>query len=390
MSLLNACFMSTVFAFLLFGNILGASFATSNQVGTLPVSAYVLTSAICIIPASAIMRRFGRKAGFAVGALFGMLAGVLILIAAAFSDFYILVLAGACVGVLTAASVFLRFAAIEVSVEAHRGKAASLVLCGGILAALFASYLPSVTAEALKIQVPFAVGIVLLALNTLALGISLSTNFKGQTPQDSATVPALRLVSALPDLVRRASFLRAATISALGYSIMILIMNLTPTLLTTICRYPLSTVESVMTYHYLAMFLPFLFSGFLIDKLGESATLLLGIATYFLAIGVFVVSLDETNATLALILLGLGWNLVFIGATAALYRSVPAKCANASQTTSELVTGVLNFLAALAAGYFIKNFDFSVTLILATALTTLLLAVWLMPSRDPRTEGALP
>jgi predicted MFS family arabinose efflux permease len=238
--------------------------------------------------------------------------------------------------------------------------------------------------------VPFAVGIVLLALNTLALCICLSMNFTSGALQNRIATPTLKFVSALPDLVRRPSFLRAAAVSALGYSIMILIMNITPTLLTTICKYPLSTVESVMTYHYLAMFLPFLFSGFLIDKLGESTTLFLGIVAYFLAIGVFLISLEQAYATLALILLGLGWNLVFIGATAALYRSVPAKCANASQTTSELVTGALNFIAALAAGYFIKNFDFSVTLVLATALTTLLLAVWLMPSRDPRTEGALP
>src|SRR5438045_3022179 len=83
MAAINACFMSTVFVFLLFGNLMGDAYARGAQISTLPVSAYVLAAAASIIPISALMARNGRRIGFAVGAASGMLAGILILAAVA-------------------------------------------------------------------------------------------------------------------------------------------------------------------------------------------------------------------------------------------------------------------------------------------------------------------
>jgi len=171
-------------------------------------------------------------------------------------------------------------------------------------------------------------------------------------------------------------------LSAVGYSVMVLIMNSAPALLTTICKYPLATAEATMSYHYLAMFIPFLLSGYILDRLGSNTTVLLGCISYLCSIGLFFASYGEAYVTLSLILLGLGWNFIFIGATAAIVNSVPESLANASQTVSEFSTDALNFLASVTAGIALKYFDFSVTLTLAVSLVTLMLAVWAVPARD--------
>ncbi len=213
--------------------------------------------------------------------------------------------------------------------------------------------------------------------------------FKAPAPQANAGRDLAGFRLKVRALATRVSFLRAVLLSAVGYSVMILIMNSTPALLTTICKYPLSTAEATMSYHYLAMFIPFLFSGYILDRLGSNATILLGCLSYFCSTGLFFASYDEGFVATSLILLGLGWNFIFIGSTAAIVNSVPESLANASQTTSEFSTDALNFLASVTSGVFLKYFDFSVTLTLAVSLVTLMLAVWAVPTRDYLVKDAV-
>ena len=389
MAIVNACLMSIVFSFLLFGNLMGEAYAQGGEISTFPISAYVAAAALSVIPISVLMGRKGRQAGFAVGAVAGMFAGITILAATLYSSFYLVVLAGVFVGVLTAASVFLRFAAIEVSAPAQQGRSASIVLCGGIIAAAFANYLPAPVGDLMKVHIFQGLAVTVFALGTLALAACMLLQFKAPAPQANAGRDLAGFRLKVRALATRVSFLRAVLLSAVGYSVMILIMNSTPALLTTICKYPLSTAEATMSYHYLAMFIPFLFSGYILDRLGSNATILLGCLSYFCSTGLFFASYDEGFVATSLILLGLGWNFIFIGSTAAIVNSVPESLANASQTTSEFSTDALNFLASVTSGVFLKYFDFSVTLTLAVSLVTLMLAVWAVPTRDYLVKDAV-
>lgn len=382
MAVVNGCFMSTVFSFVLFGNLMGEAYARGGQIGTFPISAYVAAAALSVIPVSVLMGRKGRRAGFAVGAIAEMLAGITIFAATLYSNFYLVVLAGVFVGVLTAASVFLRFAAIEISAPAQQGRSAAIVLCGGIVAAAFANYLPALLGDLFDVYVFQGLSITIFGFGTLALAMCMLLQFKVQVAQPNAGLDFSGARLKLRALLARVSFLRAVLLSAVGYGVMILIMNSTPALLTTICKYPLSTAETTMSYHYLAMFIPFLFSGYILDRLGSNTTVLLGSISYLCSIGLFFTSYDEAYVATSLVLLGLGWNFIFIGSTAAIVNSVPEGLANASQTVSEFTTDALNFLASVTAGVALKYFDFSLTLTLAVSLVTLMLAVWAVPVRD--------
>ena len=137
MAFLNACFMTTIFTFVLLGGIIGAEFTTQLSMSTLPISIYVAGAAVSIIPISILMEHYGRRTGFVVGALSGIAGGACILHSALNVSFLTINVAGFVIGVLTASYSFLRFAALEISPEHLHGRSASMVLSGGIVAAFF-------------------------------------------------------------------------------------------------------------------------------------------------------------------------------------------------------------------------------------------------------------
>lgn len=169
MAFLNACFMTTIFTFVLLGGIIGAEFATQPSMSTLPISIYVAGAAVSVIPISMLMEHYGRRIGFAIGALSGIAGGACILYASSSASFLTINIAGFFVGVLTAASSFLRFAAIEISPEHLHGRSASMVLSGGIIAALIGTRMPSIMAHYLHVDIYNSLGISIIAVNVSAL-----------------------------------------------------------------------------------------------------------------------------------------------------------------------------------------------------------------------------
>lgn len=177
MAFLNACFMTTIFTFVLLGGIIGAEFATQPSMSTLPISIYVAGAAVSVIPISMLMEHYGRRIGFAIGALSGIAGGACILYASSSASFLTINIAGFFVGVLTAASSFLRFAAIEISPEHLHGRSASMVLSGGIIAALIGTRMPSIMAHYLHVSIYNSLGISIIAVNVSALIICLIIRF---------------------------------------------------------------------------------------------------------------------------------------------------------------------------------------------------------------------
>ena len=356
MAFLNACFMTTIFTFVLLGGIMGAEFATRLSMSTLPISIYVAGTAVSIIPISMLMDHYGRRIGFVVGALSGIAGGVCILHSSLNASFLTVNMAGFFVGVLTASSSFLRFAALEVSPEHLHGRSASMVLSGGIVAAFFGTRMPTMVESTFHVNVYNGLGISMIAVNVLALVICPIIGFRTSLSRIAKRRYTTSMhVSKLVRLFDNTNFTRAVIACVGGYALMILLMNAAPLIITMIHEHPFQVAESVLTYHYLAMFVPFLVSGYLLDKIGIDQIVYIGLLLLFICVA-FIFILDNILSFYAsLICLGVGWNFLFIGGTTLLFQSISQKESHYGQRVNELLTDVFNFIASISVGFLLFN-----------------------------------
>ena len=150
-------------------------------------------------------------------------------------------------------------------------------------------------------------------------------------------------------------YLRAVITCVGGYALMILLMNAAPLVITIVNKHSFHVAESVLAYHYLAMFVPFLISGYLIDKIGIDRIIRIGLLLLFMCVA-FASGLDNILFFyVSLICLGVGWNFLFIGSTTLLFQSISQKENHYGQRINELLVDVFNFIASISVGFLLFN-----------------------------------
>lgn len=344
LSAAQALFQTVSVLVMTVGALAGSILAPSPEWATAPIAAMFLGTALGTVPASAWMSRVGRRIGFVAGALFGTAGGVFAAAGMIFNSLLLLCLGTFLVGAYQSFAQFYRFAASEVADDAFRPRAISLVLAGGVVAALAGPALarlggdlmvPTYTASFIILAVVSLLGAILL----LGLRIPASP----LAPAESASARSLL------EIMRQPSYLVALFGAASGYGIMILAMTATP-LAMVHHQHGLGAAATVIQLHVLGMFLPSFFTGSLIARFGVLRVMLTGV---LLLTGHVLLTLSGTgfySFAAALVLLGVGWNFLYVGGTNLLTRTYSAAEKAKAQAANDLTIFIVGLMASLSAG----------------------------------------
>jgi len=297
------------------GGLAGQSLASNPCFATLPISLIVLGSMLAATPVSAIMQKYGRRAGFWLGAGCGAIGGAVGAYGLYLASFPIFLLGSFITGVYMSAQGFYRFAAADTASDGFRPKAISYVMAGGLASAIISSQLVKVTSQAMVI--PF-LGTYLAVIAVNVLGSVLfffldiprpkppaATDDRGRSRRELLVTPIIA-VSVICAMV--------------SYALMSLVMTSTP-LAVVGCGFEQNIAADVVSAHVLAMFVPSFFTGHLIARFGVRTIVALGLVILGAAGVVALQGVQLENFFIALILLGVGWNFGFIGATTMLAAS---------------------------------------------------------------------
>lgn len=301
--------MSTVF---IVGGLAGKALATNPCLATLPISATVVGSMLTATPLSGVMQRHGRRAGFVAGAAGGASGAALASLALWWGNFWLFVAGSLLIGIYMSAQGFYRFAAADMASDAFRPKAISWVMAGGLLSALIGPEVVKLTVDSQVI--PF-LGTYLAVIGLNALGVFVFLGLKVAVPP-----PVIR---GTPSGRTRGQLLRDPTIvvamicATVSYALMNLVMTSTP-LAVVGCGYGKADAANVVASHVLAMYAPSFFTGHVIARFGAARVVAVGLVILGGAGVVAMSGFDLMHFFGTLILLGLGWNFGFIGATAML------------------------------------------------------------------------
>ncbi|MES2668018.1 MAG: MFS transporter [Pseudomonadota bacterium] len=287
----------------------GQSLAPNACWATLPISAMVIGSMLTATPISAFMQKHGRRAGFVVGALGGALGAAIGAWGLLTNSFVLFVIGGLFTGIYMSAQGFYRFAAADTASDAFRPKAISWVMAGGLLSAVVGPQLVKATNDA------FVVPFLGTYLAVIALNLGGMFLFAGlKIPRPVPPAHGTPLGRSRADLLRDPRIAVAIICATVSYALMNLVMTSSP-LAVVGCGFKTANAADVVTAHVLAMYAPSFFTGHVIARIGAEKVIAIGLAILAGAGAIAIAGVALPNFFGALILLGIGWNFGFIGAT---------------------------------------------------------------------------
>ena len=301
---------------ILAGSIVGAALAPASTWATLPMALAVVGSAFFTIPAALVMKRIGRKRSFIIAAIVATAAALVAAFAIAAQSFLIfctmMVLLGGC----TAFVQQYRFAAAESVEHSHVGRAISFVLVGGIVAGFLGPEIGRDARDWLGYGA-YSGSFVVLAI-LYAVSVFLLLFMRDTAARKDDNTGAERPLS---KIVVQPTYLAAVFSSAVAFGVMSFVMSSTPLSMHVTDHFSLNNTTLVIQSHIIAMYLPSLFTGFLVERLGTKAMQIIGII--LMAAGIVIAASGHTffNYLTALISIGLGWNFLFVAGTVMLTRS---------------------------------------------------------------------
>lgn len=369
-------FMVASITVMTLSGVVGQQLSPDPGLATLPIAMMMVGTVVSTLPASLYMKRVGRRHGFITGASLGGVAGGLLSFGAiALGSFWLFCAGNLLLGLYQGFAMYYRFAAADVASPAFRSRAISFVLAGGVAAAFLGPWNAS-AATGLIASVPSGGPYLVIALLAL-LAIGLLTQLRvppGGEPQPGETSRPLAAIAAQP------SFRVAVVAGAVGYAIMVLVMTATP-LAMRAQGFEMGQVAFIMQWHVLGMFAPSFVTGGLIARFGVPRILLTG--TLLLTGTVLVANLGASLAHFwaALVLLGIGWNFLFVGGSA-LLSSVHSEAERGKvQGVNDLIIFTLVAVGSLMAGQLLHHLGWEalnlamLPLILLVALASLWLSL---------------
>jgi MFS family permease len=335
LTLCQGLFFTNNVTFIAINGLVGLQLAPLGWMATLPIMAYVGGGALAAPLVARHQRRLGRKRCFQLGLVVAMVSAALCALAAALRSFPLLILATVLAGYYNANGALYRFAAIEVVEVAHKERAISWVLAGGILGGVFGPNLATATRDLLP--QPFTgayvalIGVALLAWLLMRRIDFPPLHAQGTSPSAGRPLRAL---------ARQPTFVIAIVSAALAYGVMNLLMAATPIAMQQ-CGHPFSAAALVLEAHVLAMFTPSFFTGHLIKRMGVLPVMAAGAVLYLGCVLFALSGEDVMHFAGALAALGVGWNFLYIGGTTLFtetYRPEERTTAQAAMDTTVLGT----------------------------------------------------
>ena len=326
------------------GGLAGLMIAPSPALATIPISLIVFGSMTTAPWLSALMQKYGRRVGFFVGALGGALGAGIASLGLYLDNFAVFLIGSYLTGIYMSAHGFYRFAAADSASDDFRPRAISYVMAGGLLSALIGPQLVKFTSDATV--VPF-LGTYLSVVLINLIGVTLFFFLDVPPPKaPSADAPQAR---SRRELLRDPKIAVAIICGMVSYALMNLMMTSTP-LAVVGCGFPTGTAADIVSAHVIAMYAPSFFTGHVIARFGAVRVVALGLFLLALAGVVALMGVELTNFFIALVLLGIGWNFGFIGATAMLTQAHPAHERGRVQGLNDFLVFGCVTLASLSSG----------------------------------------
>lgn len=329
----------------LLGGIVSTTLAPSPALVTLPISLMVVGAAISTIPAALLMRRIGRRRGFMLAAIVAGAGALLAAYALSVGSFALFSFSSLFIGFNGAFVQQYRFAATESVESQFAGRAVSFVLLGGILAGFLGPEVAKRTQNLLDLGLYTGSFVSLAALYGIAL---LLLNFL----KDVAPPAEIQTSKGRPlnEIARQPNYLIAVMAGLVSYGVMTFIMTATPVQMKTINGFNLDQTAWVIQSHIIAMYLPSLISGFLVERFGLFRMMLTGAVLLLACTVIAIYSRELTHFWWALVLLGLGWNLLFVGGTVLLTHTYTMQERFKTQASNDFIVFGVQAAASLSAG----------------------------------------
>jgi len=325
--------------------LVGYGLAEDKALATLPVAMGFIAVMLSSVPAAWLMHHLGRKAGFLLAILIGVSGGALATWSILHQQFWGFVAAAVLTGVHNGFGNYYRFAAADAVPISLKGRAVSYIMAGGVVAAFIGPNLANISRDWIT-GTPFAASFAVVIALYLCSGIALS--LLKLPPQAEDHVDDAEPVRPLREIARQPAYQTALLCGALGYGVMSLVMTATP-LAMHHHQHGMPDTSFVIQWHVLAMFAPSFFTGRLIDAWGIQRILLSGAVFGLLCVVINLAGTSVWHFWLALVLLGLSWNFLFIGATTLLtqtYRPAEKARVQASNDFTVFTTVALSSLSA--------------------------------------------
>lgn len=309
LTLCSGLLMVNNVTFIAINGLVGLALAPAGWLATLPITGYVAGGALATGLVARHQRRYGRQRTFQFGLLVAIASAAVCAVAASTRSFWLLVAATVAAGYYNANGSLYRFAAVELVNASYKERAISWVLAGGILGAVVGPNLATGSRDLLA--QPFAGAYaVLAAVALLSLVLMSFIPFPPLPGQGSAGSQGRPLA----EIVRQPIFIVATAACAIGYGVMNLLMAATPIAMQQ-CSHPFSDAALVLEWHVLGMFVPSFFTGRLVQRFGALKVMTAGLLLNVGCVAFALSGQDVMHFLGALLVLGLGWNFLFIGGT---------------------------------------------------------------------------
>lgn len=345
LSLAQALYVTCFTIIVTLNSLVGHELAPSPALATLPMTAMIIGTALSTVPASLLMQRLGRRTGFMGGALMAVLGAALLSLAIWRADFGLFVAGSFIYGAFNATAQYYRFAAADAATPDYRPRAIGLVIAGGAVAAIVGPGLVVVTRD-LMLPVNFlGAYLAVMVIGLLNLGVTALVDI----PPPSRTAEAGGAARPLARIIAQPAFIIAVLAGIIAQGTMTFVMTATPLAMVG-CALSINAAAFVIQWHALAMYLPALVTGNLITRFGIFPVMLAGFA---ILVGCAVAAMSGTDLFsfwLALVLLGLGWSLSFVGATALLAETYAPSERGKAQGLNDLVIYVVVAAASFGSG----------------------------------------
>lgn len=325
-------------------SLVGYHLAANKALATLPLGLQYLSTMLTTIPASMLMKHIGRRAGFIVGTMFGLAGAALASWAILHDAFFWFCVGATLFGAFNGFGTYYRFAAADVATEAYRPAAISYVMAGGVIAAVVGPNLANWTSGLLA-QAQFAGSYLALAgIYTASFLVLLFLDIPRPGAHEAHdTGRPLRAIAT------QGKFVVAVLGGALGYGIMTLVMTATP-LAMHAHAHPFHETAFVIEWHVLGMFAPSFVTGHLIRRFGVLNVMLTGALLTALCVVVNLAGTDLMHFWGALVLLGVGWNFLFVGGTTLLTETYRVEEKAKTQALNDFTVFTIVAASSLSAG----------------------------------------
>jgi MFS family permease len=321
----------------------GLALAPYAALATLPVTFWVLGGALGTMPASLHMKRVGRQRGLTAGTFWGIVGAMICAAAVWAQSFWLLCFGTLVYGIYNAYSQYYRFAAADVATPDFKATAIALVLAGGLVGGVIG---PTSSRWTIELLQPKFLGdylaLIVFSVVTMAL-LRLISIPTPSAAEQAATGRPLWQIAAQP------KFIVAVLGGAIGYGVMNFLMTSTPIAMLA-CGHPYGDAAFVISSHVIGMFAPSFITGALVRRVGALPVMFVGALLNFAAIGIALSGIAVSQFWLALVILGAGWNFLYLGGTTLLTETYRPQERAKAQGTNEQAIFVMMLISSLASG----------------------------------------